>query len=204
MDAFKDFLTRTWTSVTMAEPELRKRRLTLAIENGNDLLAGELVGMVQRLGSEFVGICANIGNGLRLAQWPDTIAETFASYTYSIHLKDAAVKETGDGFAFSEVPLGRGAFDVARAVQTLRRTRPEARLFLDTKIGDPVQVDCLRDSYWASMENGTGKDLAHLLAMIRARQTNELPRRSGLEELLEKEEDGVKQSLAWARDNLGL
>jgi hypothetical protein len=72
---------------------------------------------------------------------------------------------------------------------------------------NPLQVPCLTDRYWATFPDRNGEYLARTLRMVRegARKRG-LPLVDGLdrEAQLRVEEDNVKQSLHYARMQLGL
>ncbi len=206
-EAFDEFARGAWTSLTLAEPIVRQRQMKLAIENHKDWRIGDLLGLMKRISSEYIGICVDTGNNIALLEDPNAVAEAFAPYAYSVHLKDMAVEPYQDGFLLSEVPLGRGMLDLPRIVQTLRQARPRIHFTLEMITRDPLTIPCLTENYWTTFSNLPGGDLARTLVMVRERKHPvPLPRVSQLSmaERVKVEDDNVRKSQAYARDNLGL
>ncbi len=72
---------------------------------------------------------------------------------------------------------------------------------------DPLKITCLTEKYWVTFPERNGKYLARSLAMVRKNKpAKPLPRVTGLdrEAQLRMETDNVAQSIAYARDQLGL
>ena len=116
-------------------------------------------------------------------------------------------EECETGFLLSEVPLGDGALDLPRMVETIRRAKPDVRFSLEMILRDPLEVPCLTDRYWATFPDVNGRDLARAWSRIRDRRTRApLPRISGLtpEQRLALEHECVDRSIRYAREHLGL
>ena len=206
-EAFQEFVEQSWTSLTLAEPILRNHRMYLALENHKDWRVDELREMLDRISSEFVGVCVDTGNNIALLDDPMVLVQTLAPYAKSVHLKDMAVEETEDGFLLSEVPLGEGYLDLPRMVRILRASQPTLRFSLEMITRDPLKIPCLKEEYWATFPQLPGADLARTLTAVRENQpARPLPRVSHLsvEERLKVEDHNVKKCLAYARDHLNL
>ncbi len=206
-EAFRDFAKQAWTSLTLAEPILRKRQVKLAVENHKDLRIDEMIELMRRISSEFVGICVDTGNNIALLEDPVTLAEAFAPHAFSVHLKDMAVEEREDGFLLAEMPLGEGALDLPRIVTVLREARPALDFSLEMITRDPLEITCLTEPFWATMPAVPGADLARTLAWVRKNKPAQpLPRIAQLsaEERVRMEEENVGKSLAYAHQHLGL
>ena len=206
-EAFQDFRKQSWQSLTLAEPILKRHRLRLAVENHKDWLAAELVELLHKLGSEFIGACVDIGNNLALLEEPMTVVETLAPFAFSTHIKDMAVQEYADGFLLSEVPLGEGFLDLPRMIATLLKANPGIQFNLEMITRDPLKIPCLTDKYWTTMRDAPARRLAAALALVRRnRSARPLPQTSGLkfEEQLASEDRNVRTSFAYARAHLKL
>jgi sugar phosphate isomerase/epimerase len=206
-EAFEQFTRRAWQSLTLAEPVLKRHGVRLAVENHKDYRVPELVDLIKRVSSQYVGACLDTGNSIALLEEPMAVVEALAPWAVSAHLKDMAVKEYEEGFLLSEVPLGDGFLDLQAMVATLRRAAPKVRFSLEMITRDPLKIPCLTEKYWAAMGGVSGRDLARTLAMVRAKAAKEpLPRVANLslEERLKAEDDNVKKCLAYAGSRLGL
>jgi sugar phosphate isomerase/epimerase len=201
------FADRSRQALALSEPVVRRHRVRLAIENHKDFRAPELLDLLKRLGSEFVGVCVDTGNSVALLEDPLAVVGSLAPVAVTTHFKDMAVEESADGFRLAEVPLGDGYLDLAKVAAVLRRANPAIRFNLEMITRDPLSVPCLTDKYWATMETVPGRDLARTLATVRAKAPRQpLPRVSGLSpaEKLKREEENVRACFAFARRRLGM
>lgn len=206
-EEFKVFAERTWKSLQIAEQVVIRHRMRLAIENHKDFRIDQLLGMLKRLDSEYVGVCIDTGNSVALLEDPMEVIEAYAPYGFSAHLKDLAVAEYEDGFLLADVPLGQGLLDLPRIVHILNQARPEIQFSLEMATRDALKVPCLTEKYWTTFENVPGSDLARTLRYVRINaspdhlpKVNHLP----LNELVKLEEDNIKECLAFAKNRLNL
>lgn len=204
---FRQFADRSWKSLQIAQPLAEKHRIGLAVENHKDWRIDELLGMLKRLDSEYVGVCLDTGNSMALLEDPHEVADAYAPWTFTTHLKDMGLAEYDDGFLLAEVPLGKGMLDVPRIVSTLRKARPEVRFNLEMITRDPLRVPCLTKTYWATLGDVRGSELAAALARVRRHKSaHPLPMVSTLEHRaqLEREAANIAESLRYARETLKL
>jgi len=206
-EAYRRFVEKSWQSLTLAEPVLKKHRVRLAIENHKDRRVSELLDLLKRISSEYVGVCVDTGNNIALLEDPMEVVEMLAPFAFSTHLKDMAVQEYEEGFLLSEVPLGEGFLDLKKMVALLQQANPKIQFNLEMITRDPLEVPCLTRKYWATMENVTAIQVAAALTMVRRNATKKpLPHTSGLdlEEQLALEDRNVTASLIYAREHLEL
>jgi len=207
LDEWRAFAAESHRRLALAVPILEKHQLALGIENHKDWTADEMLALLVRYNSEYLGVCLDTGNNLALLDDPAEAIRKLAPHAVTTHFKDVAAKEYTEGFLLSEVPLGRGLLDLAWAIECIRQARPRARLNLEMITRDPLRVPCLTDQYCVTFPERGREDLARTLALVRTHPPAEpLPYTSGLEEAARRrqEEDNVKQCLAYARDKLGL
>src|SRR5581483_8037961 len=162
---------------------------------------------LKRLGSEFVGICVDVGNSFTLMEDPLEVARAYAPYAFTVHFKDQAVRENQDGFWFADVPLGEGFLDLPALIQTLRSAKPDIHLNLELITRDPLNVPCLKKEFWVSMPGTPADKLASALATVKARSAPKPfvePSKLSVEDQLALELNNVRRCLAYARDHLAL
>ncbi len=134
-EAFRQFAEKSWQSLALAEPILKKHRVRLAIENHKDRRVPELLDLLKRISSEYVGVCVDIGNNIALLEEPMAVVEALAPFAFSTHLKDMAVQEYEEGFLLSEVPLGEGFLDLQKMVAVLMVRKNAAKKLLPRASG---------------------------------------------------------------------
>jgi len=206
-ESFRQFADKAWQSLVRAEPIARKHRIRLAIENHKDWRVPELLGILERMSSEYVGLCVDTGNSISLLEDPLEVIKAYAPFAFTTHLKDMAVQEYADGFLLSEVPLGDGFLDLKKIVELLETSRPDIPFNLEMITRDPLKVPCLTEKYWATADRMPAMELAKALGLIRKNVSKKpLPRVTGLnsDEQVAFEEENVRRSFDYARKNLGL
>ena len=206
-ERFRRFAETSWQSLILAKPVIERHEMRLAIENHKDWRTDELLDLLHRAASPYIGVCVDTGNSIALLEDPLKVVEAYAPWAFSTHIKDMGVEEYADGFLLAEVPLGGGFLDLPKIIEKLRRARPEVRFNLEMMTRDPLKIPCLTEKYWATFANLPGRDLADTLRLVRAHAAKEsLPRISGLgrEEKLQKEDENVRRSLSFARQHLAL
>src|SRR5213076_65447 len=200
-EAFRQFAKQSWKSLTLAEPVARRHGIKLAVENHKDWRVPELVDILKRISSEYVGLCVDTGNNIALLEDPMEVVEALAPFAFSTHLKDMAVQEYEEGFLLSEVPLGEGFLDLKEMVAILQKANPTIQFNLEMITRDPLKIPCLTPKYWATMENVPAAQLAAALAMVRRNAAKKpLPHTSGLDldRQIEVEDENVRASFAYA------
>lgn len=206
-EQFKAFAERSLKSVQLAEPVAARHRMRLAIENHKDWRIDQMLDMLRRASSEYVGVCVDTGNSFSLLEDSMALVEAYAPYAFAAHLKDMAVAEYEDGFLLADVPLGQGLLDLPRIVRVLRKARPEIRFSLEMATRDPLKVPCLTEKYWVTFANVPGSDLARALRYVRDNASPEhLPKVNHLppNELVKLEEANIKKCLTFAKEHLNL
>ena len=194
---FEAFRAKSWKSLTLAEPIVKKHSIRLAVENHKDWLIPEFLEMLRKISSEYVGICVDTGNSIALLEDPMAVIDAYAPFAFSTHIKDMGVAEYDRGFLLSEVPVGAGFLDLPRMIKTIERANPEIRWNLEMITRDPLEIPYLTDKFWATFKTLPARQLAECVGMVRAHQQT-LPRVSHLSDRdkLKAEDDNVRQSLA--------
>lgn len=207
LEGWEAFATQSWKRLTLAEPALRKQKIFLALENHKDWRIDEMLGILRRISSEYVGVCVDVGNNIALLEDPLDLTQAFAPYAKSVHLKDMALEAYDDGFLLSEVPFGAGYLDLKRIVEILRQANPAIQITLEMITRDPLPIPVFTDKYWATMPTVPGRDLAHTLRTLRDTRWNQpLPRygQRSPDQQLKSEDENVKRCLAYAVEKLNL
>ena len=204
-EVFRQFEKRSWQSLTLAEPVVKKHRVRLAIENHKDFRAAEFLELLKRLGSDHVGVCVDTGNNLALLEEPLAVVRALAPVAFSTHIKDMAVQEYEGGFLLSEVPLGEGFLDLKEMIALLRQANPKVQFNLEMITRDPLKIPCLTRQYWATMPTLAARELAAALDIVRRNSSRKpLPHTSGLAsaEQLALEDEHVRKCFDYARREL--
>ena len=112
LEDWREFLCLSWRSLTRAEPILRKHGVQLALENHKDWRIDEMLPILKRINSEWVGVTVDTGKNMSLLEDPLETARAFAPYATAVNLKDVGVEAYEDGFLLAEVLFGKGCLDL--------------------------------------------------------------------------------------------
>jgi sugar phosphate isomerase/epimerase len=205
--AFRKFADHALYALGLAARVVRGHRVRLAVENHKDWRADELLEVLNRAGSDELGVCLDTGNSIALLEDPMEVVETLAPRALTTHFKDMGMEECESGFLLSEVPLGTGIIDLQRVVSLLRKAQPEVRFNIEMITRDPLLVPCLTARYWATFPQFPARELARAIRLVREhRPPRPLPRVGQLpiEERLRVEDENVTRCVVFARERLRL
>ena len=209
-ESFRQAKRQAFEMVARAEPTLRKLRMKVAIENHKNLRIPDMLDIMKRIQSEYVGVTVDFGNNYVLMEDPVEIAEAFAPYALSSHIKDHLLEEYEDGFRLFDARLGTGIIDLPQVINTLRNRQPNVRFILETMTRDALDVPCFTEKYWATYgkdEVMPAKDLAMTIATVRRTQSKDpFPKISAMsiDAQIALEDENNRNGLAYARETLGL
>lgn len=204
---WEDFRRRSWQSLTLVEPIMARHKTTLAVENHKDWTLEEMVGLMKRISSEWVGVTLDTGNNISLLDDPEEVVDGLAPYAVTSHFKDMGVQQYKDGFLLSEVPLGSGFLDLKKMVRRLEKEGRNIQYNLEMITRDPLKVPVLTPQYWITLGDLRGEKLASMLKTVAEHSpVKPLPRVShlGLSESVEVEQRQVEMSFAYWRQALGI
>jgi sugar phosphate isomerase/epimerase len=205
--AFREAERRGREALERAEPVLARRRFRLAVENHKDQLVPEKLALLERLSSEWVGLCVDVGNNLALLEDPLETVRALAPWALTVHLKDATLGAYGAGLLLGDAALGEGILDLPAIVRTLRAARPAVRFNLETITRDALRVPVETEGYWATFDEAHRRASGPVLQRFRAEASgNSLPAVSRWPEgrQLDLERRNVERSLEYAREHLDL
>jgi sugar phosphate isomerase/epimerase len=136
--------------------------VVLAMENHIDLLADEMVTIMEDIDSPWLGVCLDTGNNLRMFEEPGVVAQKLAPWTRATHIKDLTA--LGDfarnprEFSFwPSVPLGEGLVDLRTILGHLRKARYQGLL--------NIEVDFLHPKY-GEEDRAVAKSVKYLRSLL--------------------------------------
>jgi sugar phosphate isomerase/epimerase len=122
--------------------EAQAHGVVMAIENHIDLLADEMVDLIETIGSPWLGVCYDTANNLRMLEDPVVVARKLAPYARATHVKDVTAQK-GDPKTFAfwpSVPLGRGLIDLPEVLARLDDAKFDGLLALEIDYLAPAYV----------------------------------------------------------------
>jgi len=107
---------------TLALAEDEASGVDLALETYEQVPTADLVGIVERIGSERLGVCLDPANVVARLERPRDCVEIAAPFVKNIHVKDFAfARQPGwVGFTYGGAPMGEGLHDYPHLLDTVR------------------------------------------------------------------------------------
>jgi len=134
-------------------PEFEQADVCLAIENHDRFTAGAFTRMIERVGSDCVGICLDTVNSFGALEGPEVVVDVLGPWTINLHVKDFAIFRASHlmGFTVEGRPAGQGRLDVPWLVGRLRDLGrdPNAILELWTPPEDTLSATIAKERAWA-------------------------------------------------------
>ncbi|MFK4761122.1 sugar phosphate isomerase/epimerase family protein [Microbacterium sp. ZW T5_45] len=109
----------TWLRSSIRSFE--KAGVTLALETYEQVATPDLVGLVERVGSDRIGICLDPANIVARLEQPRTCVEQTAPLVANVHVKDFAFARQDGwvGFTYSGTAMGTGLHDYPHLLETV-------------------------------------------------------------------------------------
>lgn len=134
-----------------AEPELKKRRIVLALENHDRLRCSEFARIIEKVGSRYLGICLDCANSFGAGEGFHEVVGTLAPYTVNFHLKEVSIRRKYHrmGFDVEGRPFGQGQLPLEWMLGQLTDRCRTAILELWTPPEDTLEKTIARENEWA-------------------------------------------------------
>ena len=139
--------------IRQALPALEKNRVYLALENHDRLLTTAFVEIIEKVGSEWVGICLDTVNSMGAGEGLETVIERLGPLSVNFHVKEFTVKRIYHmmGFEIEGLPLGEGQLPLEKVLENLG---PDCRTAILEQwvppVTDDIQATINRENEWAT------------------------------------------------------
>ncbi len=128
----------------------------IAYENHEYESSQDILGVVHKVNSEFVGTFVDVGNSMTIWEDPIHAITATAPYAVSTHFKDHIVIMLGDQPVIIGVPLGKGSIDLVESFRILAEQSPLDRINIEVCYGymAPFHVP-ESEGYGAKLDQGS-------------------------------------------------
>ena len=134
-------------------PEFERAGVCLAIENHDRFKAKTLAGIVERIDSQYVGICLDTVNSFGALEGPEVVLEVLGPLVVNLHVKDFAIFRASHlmGFTVEGRPAGQGRLNVPWLLEELGGLGldPNAILELWTPPEETLLATIAKEDAWA-------------------------------------------------------
>ncbi|GAB7007418.1 sugar phosphate isomerase/epimerase [Nocardioides sp. AN3] len=126
-----DQLAATERLLRQLAPALRATGSHLNIETHEEITTSEVVGLVEAVGPDVLGITFDTANVYVHGETAEAAAARVAPYTRSCHLRDVAIIEGPEAPDRYLLPCGDGVIDWAQVLDLLLRSNPDLMLTIE-------------------------------------------------------------------------
>lgn len=102
-------------------PELEQRNMILALENHDRFSARTFEEIIERIGSDRVGICLDSVNSMGAGEGIESVVDRLGPLTVNLHIKDFSVQRVYHmmGFTIEGKPAGQGMLPIEEIIEKL-------------------------------------------------------------------------------------
>lgn len=114
-------------------PEFEHSDVKLAIENHDRFKASTLSDMLERVGSDHVGICFDTANSIGCVEGPELVLQTLGARIVNLHIKDFCVYRPphNKGFIVEGRPAGQGHLHIPSLLSQVQQLGIAANAILE-------------------------------------------------------------------------
>lgn len=171
LDAWDEHVARSRARLKELAAAARPLGIRIGVENHLDFTVEELHDFIKSAEGPNVGIVFDVGNTIGTLDDPLEAVVLLAPRIFATHYKDFAVVENTSGFQLTMVPLGAGSLQLPElTARLLKHAGPEVTFSIEMMNGQQLQVDWLRDEFWAAFRNRTPRQVAATLRHIRGKE----------------------------------
>ena len=109
--------------------------IKIAYENHEFESSGDILGVIRKVNSEFVGTHVDVGNSMMIWEDPIDAITAMAPQAVSTHFKDHIVIELNDQPMIVGVPLGKGSINLVESFRILADQSPLERINVEVCYG---------------------------------------------------------------------
>ncbi|MBU3136194.1 sugar phosphate isomerase/epimerase [Clostridium gasigenes] len=115
----KEALEKAPEEIKKIVPLLTKYRIKLAVENHEEEIADEVIDIIKKVNSPWVGAHCDIGNSMMAWEEPIDAVRKLAPYAFTTHFKDHIIIKDEDKYMVCGVPAGTGNINTEECFKIL-------------------------------------------------------------------------------------
>lgn len=132
-------------------PVLIENNITLALENYERFKAREFASIIERIGSNQIGICLDTVNSIGAAESIETVVQLLGPLTVNLHIKEFTIKRIYHkmGFHIEGLPVGEGMLNVPWLIEQLSQRCQSSILEQWIPPEENIEDTILKEHVWA-------------------------------------------------------
>jgi len=135
--------------------------------HAGDLRSEELLGLIERVGTDVCGVMLDPGNALWAMEDPMKQIQMLGSHVVCTSVRDYMVWESEEGATFQWTAIGDGLMAVAPFTRHMTTLCPGVPLFVESISNSPRPIPFLTADFWKGYPNLHAADLVDFLKLCR-------------------------------------
>jgi sugar phosphate isomerase/epimerase len=134
-----------------AEPEFKKRGITLALENHDRFFARQFLQIIEKVSSPYLGVCLDCANSIGAGEGFKEVVTMLAPHAVNFHLKEVSIKRKYHmmGFDVEGKPFGEGSLPLEWMLSQLPSKCRTAILEQWTPPEETLEKTIAKERIWA-------------------------------------------------------
>jgi len=134
-----------------ALPVLKEHNIVLALENHERLKATDFAWIIEKIGSEHIGICLDSVNSLGAGEGLETVVKLLGPLTVNLHIKEFQIARLDHkmGFLIEGLPAGEGMLNVPWLLEHVDKKCQSAILEQWTPPEKKLKDTIVKEDEWA-------------------------------------------------------
>ncbi|HGJ64872.1 TPA: hypothetical protein ENS27_05710 [bacterium] len=132
--------------------EFEKAKISLAIENHDRFTTKSLKRIIQRIDSEYAGICLDCANSFGAMEGPDIVFDELGPFAVNIHIKGFKIYRAYQnmGFIIEGVPIDKSMLDISWILNKVKQFKKDTNIILEqwTPFGDNIEETIEKEENW--------------------------------------------------------
>jgi len=176
--------------------EIQDAGIKFAVENhAGDMRSEEVLEVVETVGTDICGVMLDPGNGVWTMEDPMLQIERLGKYALCTSMRDYRIWESKNGATLSWTAIGEGAMDYVKYTERMSELCPGVPLQIETISNLNLNIPYLTDEFWQGYPELKAYHLQEFFAMLRSKESREVPIDLKLKESPETEQEHQKQEL---------
>ncbi|NLF78901.1 MAG: sugar phosphate isomerase/epimerase [Chloroflexi bacterium] len=134
-------------------PEYERAGVSLTVENHDRVAARTLAQIIERVGSDCVGVCLDTVNSFGALEGPEVVVEALAPLCKNLHVKDFRIRRVDHvmGFVLEGTPAGQGMLDIPWLLASVSQYQHDPSVILElwTPPESDLEATIAREDRWA-------------------------------------------------------
>jgi 3-oxoisoapionate decarboxylase len=144
-------------------PDFERAGICLAIENHDRFTVKTLVRILERIGSDCIGICLDSANSFGALEGPEVAVAVLGPWAVNLHIKDFVIERAGHnmGFCIEGRPVGTGQMNIPWLLDEVRAQGRDLNAIVElwTPFGESLAATIQKEDSWAKISVETLKRL---------------------------------------------